>query len=115
MIALRTYERGDNSIVVIHEKPDSELTEAAARVSRTALLSGGVSITHRGFDHGDRTFRVKAEIDESVQTILEDMRDRQVYLLADMRDGTFVVVMERIKFDRGELELTLMVKERVET
>lgn len=113
MIALRSYDAGSNSLAIINENADSELTESAARVSRTALLSGGVSIVHRGFDHGDRTFRIRADIDAETQAAIEAMRDDEVYLLADTNEGTFIVVIERFRCDNGSLELTLMVKERV--
>lgn len=114
MIGISTIIASSTGDLVIYERPDSVFKEASARVSRTATLDGGVAVVHSGFSHGDRTFRIRARLEEEDLATLENIHQEETVIYLSCKEGFFEGAIERITGDGGDLDMTFLVKERLD-
>lgn len=113
MIGLSKQTQDADGIIIIKENPDrSVIYNSSPRVSRIATLDGGCVIDHKGYSDSDRTFDIRAELEESDALIVWGMKS-ETLLNISTREGFFSGVISRIQTDNGELILQLLTKERL--
>ena len=112
MLSLSTIDQNVSGNVVIKEDPKSNFADAEARITRTACLDGSVVVDHRGFFHGDRTFDVSARLSESDTSLLKALFQTQTILTLSCTEGCFEVVIRRLSADGGEIQMTILIKEK---
>lgn len=99
--------------IIINEKPSqSVINKSSPRVSRIATLDGGCVIDHKGYSDSDRTFDIRAELDETDASTVWGLKS-ETLLNISTREGFFSGVISRIQTDNGELVLQLLTKERL--
>lgn len=114
MISISPIEDDGRENVIIFERPESRLRAAESRFSRTATLDGDVIIDHRGFSHGDRDFDIVAEITEAQENALWDIFENETIIKVACKEGVFDAVIDRLKVDNGDLDMTIRIKEKKE-
>ena len=90
----------------------TDFMNAARRVGRTATLDGGCLITDSGFSHSDRTFKVRASVDEATEINLWDWFQTYALLNIATREGVFVGAIESCTIKKGALDMSILVKEK---
>jgi len=106
-----TQSTESNAAVIIREKAKSKIKNAAARVSRSATLDGGAVIEHLGFSDGDRQLDIFARIDESMSSNVWSIFTGETFINISTADGFFYGVIDRLKVDNGDMQMTLLIKE----
>jgi hypothetical protein len=105
---------GSSTYCSFEENADkSDLYNASARVSRSATLDGGVSITHSGLVHGDRTLSIYATIDAATESTLKSINETDTLIYLSCREGYFSGVIDRLRIHGGSMNLTFLVKEKL--
>jgi len=97
---------------IIKELKTSDLHSTTARVSRAKTLDGGVSITHSGTTDGDRTLKIKAKITKTQSDALWAIYNNDTFIQIAFSDGVFYGVIENFKTNNGNLDMTILIKER---
>ena len=114
MISISTIDQNTSGNIVINENPRSNLEDYQARITRTACLDGSVVVDHRGVFHGDRTFEVSARLLESDRALLKALFEGQTLLVVSTREGVFEAVIRRLRVDGGDMQMTILIKEKKE-
>ena len=113
MIGISTITANPNGHIIINEKRDSELKRFPARVTRSATLDGGAVIQHSGFSHGDRKLRVMATLSEDDAAIIEFLHQTKTLLNISVQDGFYSGAFSNLIIDNGEMDLTILIKEKL--
>ena len=111
IIGIKNAVQDAGSAVIIKNDSRCEIKRTRPRVSRTATLDLGVVIDNQGYAVGDRTIRIFSLVSDSVEAKLWDLVKNNLYLLVSTRDGLFFGSVEEMNIDRGQLEMTFLVKE----
>lgn len=111
MIGLSKTTQEAGGAIIIKKTERSEIRRAEARVSRTPTLDLGAVIDHRGYSDGDRTIRVETEVNEADADFLWSMFKEELYVNITTSDGYFHGSVSAMSIDRGQLSMTLLVKE----
>jgi hypothetical protein len=111
MIGLSKNTQEAGGAVIIHKDSRSELRKAEARVSRTATLDLGAIIDHRGYSHGDRVIRIESEVNEADADFIWLMFKTELFVNIATPDGFFYGSISSMDIDRGQLTMTLLIKE----
>ena len=112
MISISTIDQNAFGVIVISEDPASTLEDSEARITRTDTLDGGTVVDHRGFFDGDRTFEIQAKLSESDMAVLKALFEDQTFLNMSTRLGVFEVVIRRLRADGGQMQMTVLIKEK---
>jgi len=110
-IGIKNITQDAGSAVLIKDDSLSEIKVSKARVMRTATLDLGTVIDNQGYAVGDRIIRIIAKVSESDETKLWNLYKDNLYLLVSTRDGIFYGSVDEMKIDRGQLDMTFLVKE----
>ena len=113
MIGIATTTSNATGAMIIREKPESDLNNYPARVSRYATLDGGAVIVHGGYSDGDRTLKVLADMSESDEGTLLNIHQTETLLNISIADGVFSGAIERFFCKGGAVELTILLKEKL--
>lgn len=113
MIGISTITQNASGNIILSEKPQSELTNKTARVTRAATLDGGSVITHSGYSDGDLTLRIKAEITEAEKTIINEMFEFESLIHVAAASGFYSGAIERFYANDGNMEMTILIKEKL--
>jgi hypothetical protein len=111
MIGLSKIVQEAGGAIIIHKDSRADIKRAEARVSRTATLDLGVVIDHRGYSHGDRTFRVESEVNKADADFIWAMFKTELFVNIATSDGFFYGSISAVDIDRGQLTITLLIKE----
>lgn len=104
----------DGALLIARPGPGTRATDASRRVTRTATLDGGVSISDTGYSAGDRT--VKAEVINPTPHQVEiAARLVRLYPLVTvcLSDGAYQAVPSSYDLDAGKLSITLLLVEQI--
>jgi hypothetical protein len=112
MISISTIDQNASGVIVIAEDPASSLEDSEARITRTDTLDGGTVVDHRGFFDGDRTFEIEANLSESDTAALKALFEDQTFLNMSCRLGVFEVAIRRLRADGGQIQMTILIKEK---
>lgn len=115
MISISTLTQNSSGSVVLHESPESSFEDMSARISRTKTLDGGVTITHSGFSHGDRTFTILAEVTEAEADVLKTIHQTETMVWISCKEGFFSGVIDFLETDSGSLNMSILIKEKLST
>lgn len=99
------------SVVIIKDDSRCKIKESTARVSRSATLDLGAVIDSQGYAVGDRTLEIVASIPEADEDKLWSLYKNNTFLNVSTRDGRFYGAVEKMLLDRGQLEMTFLIKE----
>jgi len=113
MVIVTTQASSTYGPVALREKPDSRISQIPVRVSRRMTLDGGVVVVHGGQVHGDRTFRIQADITAAEEAALKEIAENETLVNVATMDGMFSAAIEQLNTDGGRLDLTLLVKEKL--
>ncbi|MGD8387321.1 MAG: hypothetical protein PVG49_09260 [Desulfobacteraceae bacterium] len=110
MITLTTAGSHPNAPLQIDPGPNTDLGTVTVRVSRSATLDGGASITHLGCSAGDRTMRVEwPEITDDEREILRSWIRTQTRFVLTCREGAFLGSIEKARVDKDPVRFTFLV------
>lgn len=110
MITLTTAGSNPTAPLQIDPGPETDMGTVTVRVSRTATLDGGASITHLGYSAGDRTIRVEwPEITDDEREVLRDWIRTETRFILTCREGAFLGSIEKARLDRDPVRLTFLV------
>jgi len=113
-IGISTITANTDGDLIIYEHPDSKIFDLVPRVNRVATLDGGVVLTHSGFAHGDRTLVIKAEnMTESDSDKLRALIENETLMYFSIDDGFFSGMVESLSIDNGNLQMTVLLKEKL--
>lgn len=112
-ITTPTYDLNGSLLLPVVDNPGAE--SAGRRVSRTATLDGGASVTDGGFSDADRTIRVSVpspslEQLETARYLVKNYDTVQV----STRHGYYEAVPHRYAYDANTLSIVLLVTERLD-
>jgi len=114
MISITTKIYDLNGEVNINQDPDSDLYKNSRRVSRTPTLDGGCVITDQGFSHGDRTLTI------TKKNISPFKAERVWYLFktysliqVSFHDGCFIGAIQDTRLNEGNLQMKILIKEKI--
>jgi len=98
----------------LNPEPSSELKRNTRRVSRTATLDGGCSISDQGFSDADRTFTV------SQKNISKNLASRIWYIfrtyslvILSTEEGVFRGAIQDVDLTEGNLKAKILIKEKI--
>ena len=111
MIGLSKITQEAGGAIIIHKDSRSELRRAEVRVSRSKTLDLEAVIDHRGYSHGDRTIRVESEVRDTDADFIWSMFKTELFINIATPDGFFYGCMSALDVDRGQLNMTLLIKE----
>lgn len=111
MVSITTLTAKTVDGVFFNEMPTSVFRDTPPRLTRTATLEGGAVLDHRGFSDGDRTFKINAELDESIADDLWTIHRTETLLNISCREGFFKGSISEMKIDGGRLQMVFLVKE----
>ena len=112
MISISALTQSTTRAIIVQASSQSKLMENAARTSRVKTLDGGVSITHSGYADGDRTLRIQGKVTQVQANVLNDIHRNETFVRVAFFDGVFIAVIDRLNTDNGELDMTILIKER---
>jgi len=112
MISISTATASINGNVIINNTSSSRLKEKTARVTRTATLDGGVYINHSGYTDGDRTLHIKEKISKNIETKLNNIFELYNSVIISLDDGCYDGVIDRMTSENGNLNMTIMIKQK---
>jgi len=98
--------------IVLKETPDSEYRNGPGRVTRTANLDGTSTINHGGVQDGDRTFRISSNLTKAESDAIWYIHKNSTLLTICAPDGAYIGAIDYIDVNGGNLNLTLLIKER---
>jgi hypothetical protein len=114
MISITTSTYDLSGHIIINEDPNSDLKSNARRISRTATLDGGCSITDQGYSDADRTFQVRKD------GISRADADRIWYLFRTyslvnvcIEDGAFRAAIQDVNLAEGNLRTKILIQEKI--
>lgn len=113
MISISTLTQNTEGDLVIYELPTSRFHDSEARVNRMSTLDGGCVITHSGFCDADRTFDVKARLNEVDTETLRDIYKDETLINLATPEAFFRAAIQHLKSDNGDTRITLLIKERL--
>lgn len=114
MISITTPDYDLNGCVYFVPAAGSKLRDNARRLSRTATLDGGCSITDQGFSHGDRTLDVrKTGVSENISDTLWYIFRTYSRVRVSLPDGCYSAAIKSVRMDKGELRASILVKELI--
>ena len=111
MIGIATIDYDTQGHITFDELPESDLNLPDVRVTRTATLSGGAVIDHQGFSDGDRTFDIRAELNETKIEILKHIYQNYTLVTIATSEGAFTGVISRLQPQDGNVRMEFLVKE----
>ncbi len=109
MVSAPTYDL--NSPAEFEALPESSLQEISRRVTRTQTLDLGVAIVDNGFSHGDRTLKIRAQVDEETAGLLFYLTTTYSLLTVSLPEGVFSGVVQNFTNDDGDIALSVLVEE----
>jgi hypothetical protein len=114
MISITTLVHDLKGFLILHADASSELKSNRRRVSRTATLDGGCSITDQGYSDADRTFQVRKD------GISRADADRIWYLFRTyslvnvcIEDGAFRAAIQDVNLAEGNLRTKILIQEKI--
>jgi len=99
--------------VVILDRGSAKTMDNRRRVSRSATLDGGCVITDRGFSDGDRTVRLRTDVDESARDVLWSWFRTSSGIVLSLDDGCYTAYLESLSFEGTEMDAKILIKERL--
>lgn len=91
---------------------DNVLSSITARVSRQATLDGGAVITHSGISQGDRTFKIKTDINAEQRALIEHIYENAVLVNVSCSEGFFQGSISSVDTSTPNLTMTILIKDR---
>jgi len=99
--------------VILKNHPKNEHLNGPARVTRTANLDGTVTINHGGVCDGDRTFKAFGTLDKTNTDILWYIYQNSTLVVVSAPDGCYMGVIEYLDLNGGNVDMTILIKERI--
>ncbi len=115
MIGISATTQNTAGALIIHELRETKFYDDAVRVERTATLDGGCVINHGGFCQGDRTFDVRAKLTEEEGALLRALHRTETLVNVATEDGYFSAVISDLATDNGEVRMSIIIKEKLNT
>ena len=112
MIGISSIDQDASGAILLDLDP-VPLKSNLARIQRTATLDGGVVLSHMGYADGDRTVTVKGRIDEDSEAALWELFKKGSMVNLSLRDGFFRAAIERLDADAGDINMTILIGERL--
>ena len=97
MISITPTTLQDNKVIIRDYKQRSDLKNAFARVSKSKLLDGTVSVIHSGFVQGDRNFLITCSLSEALSNTLWELFTTETFVNVAIDEGVFNGVIENLK------------------
>jgi hypothetical protein len=111
MISITKINAELGSAIIFDEDPKSQIRRHESRVSRTATLDGGAILDAQGYSLADRTLIIRASLTKEKSDDLWALYKSEIYINISCNDGYFFGAIERMEIDRGELSMTILIKE----
>lgn len=114
-VGLSTPTYDTSGALLIHEhKPETKLSEPAARVSRKKTLDGGVHIEHSGISDGDRNI-VVAFRDPSTTDYdrLQHIYRNYTSITVACREGVFKGTIEKMPMRGNTVYVHILPEEKL--
>lgn len=112
MISISTITASTTGNVVLKQDVSSEVGAKTARVTRTATLDGGVYINHSGYTDGDRTLRIKGNVNAEQSTILSNIFEDYTSSLISIKDGLYFGAISTLSTENGKLAMTFLIEQK---
>lgn len=114
MISITTATQySGTGMLIIKEGPESEIDQMPARVQVDRTLDGGVVVLHHGFSHGDRPINIRARLTEEESDIIKAIHQNHTMVSISMKDGFFSGAITYLRVDGGELDMDLVLEEKL--
>lgn len=113
MIGISTRTYNDSGDIVIHESIDSDMEKYPKRAARVSTLDGGAVIVDGGFSHGDRTIKIKASLTRTEAAKLLAIHQTETLIYISMQDGFFSGTIEDLDLNGGEIEMSILIEEKL--
>jgi len=114
MISITTPTFDLQGQVIINETANSDLKKNNKRISRTATLDGGCSITDQGFSNADRTLTInESSLDKERADCIWRIFTIYSLVRVSLRDGCFLGAIEKVSLNEGNLNMKILIKERL--
>jgi hypothetical protein len=111
MISITKVNAEADAAVVFDEGSRSQIRRHANRVSRTATLDGGAVLDTQGYSIGDRNLTIRALLTRADSDKIWALFKSELYINISTNDGYFYGSIENMEIDRGELSMTILIKE----
>lgn len=112
MIVISSQTAGGGSVTFTSPLSD-EPDRREARISRSKTLDGGCVIVHQGTTDADRTIKITERLSSADRaTVLGWYEDAEA-LSVSTRDGLYSAFISQFFDDRGKIELTILIKEKI--
>jgi hypothetical protein len=111
MISITKVNAESGTAIVFNENPKSQIRCSESRVSRSPTLDAGAVLDAQGYSVSDRTLKIKASLDQAAAEAIWALYKAELYINIVCNDGYFFGAIERMDIDRGELSMTILVKE----
>ena len=113
MIAISTQIANTSGFVTVDQVVESTAESKTARVQRTKLLDGTVSIVHYGVSDGDRSINISGYLDKEDAEKLQTIFDNETFVNLSAADGFYDAVIADFTNDSGNIKMTIYIKGRV--
>ena len=94
------------------DKPNAA-RELTRRVSRTATLDGGATLTDQGFSDGDRTLVLTARVDEATAAATEYLLQHYATVTVSTETGCYLAALSHLTYQDGAVQVTALVQSKL--
>ena len=112
MISISMVTADTAGSIVIKENPDSGYRGGPARVTRTANLDGTTTINHGGVQDGDRTFSVRGNLTLAESDAIWYIFKNSTTVTVCTSEGAYRGAIELLEVDGGNLDMSVLIKEK---
>lgn len=113
MISISMILADTDGNIIIDEAPNSEYRNGPGRVTRTANLDGSTTINHGGVQDGDRSFKVFGSLTSAEVTTMWYIFQNSTLVTVCTPDGAYKGAIDFLDVNGGNLDLSLLIKERI--
>ena len=108
MISITTRTASEY-MVVLDEKPESDLERYSRRNAVRATLDGGGVPSDSGYSDTDREIEIKADITEAEKEVLKHMIQNYVLFNVATKDGFYICMINKFRANGGEAYIKLLI------
>lgn len=100
-------------VIIRDYKKDSRIKKAEARVSKSKLLDGTVSVIHSGFVEGDRALSVKCILKQEQSDLLWSFFKTETFITIAFDEGLFNGVIDNLEIDGIKVNVRIELQSKL--
>lgn len=113
IVGIATIAYSYTGSILLPILPTSDFGGVTRRVSKSATLDGGASISNLGISIVDRTLKLKFQPTLSIYTFIKSLVYNNTYLVFSTGEGCFIGTVDSYTLVNGIATLSVLVTEKL--